>query len=411
MGRTYRIAMVGACPFPTAQGSQVLIRQLAEALLKRGHTVHLVTYHLGEAGLPLDPDLHMHRLRRLPGYNKIGSGPAWGKIILDLLLLLLLIRVVRQEAIEVIHVHNYEALLVGWLVGQLTRRPVVYHSHNIMAAELPTYFSRGWTRCLAAWLARLLDNQLPRRADACIALSSEAVAFFRRHDVPDERIRLIPPGIDFGTAVEVEPPSVRRQYDLGDGPLAIYTGNLDQYQHLEMLLRSFRRVRKILPNSQLIIASHSSPAQYRELVDRVGSNTGVRFVHCHNFGEMQQLLVTADVAICPRIACFGFPIKLLNYMAAGKAVVVARGSAKGVRHLNNGYIVSDGETPLAEGIVHLLQNPILAHRLGTAARATVEGRYQWSYVVREIERCYDNFTSRAPETLLVEGPLSCNDFI
>ena len=30
MPRSYRIAMVGACPFPTAQGSQVLIRQMSE---------------------------------------------------------------------------------------------------------------------------------------------------------------------------------------------------------------------------------------------------------------------------------------------------------------------------------------------------------------------------------------------
>lgn len=402
MARSYRVAMVGACPFPTAQGSQVLIRQLSEALLRQGHTVHLVTYHLGETGVPLSPDLRIHRISHIPGYRKIGSGPAWGKLLLDPLLLLRLIEVVRREAIEVIHAHNYEALLVGWLVGRLTGRPVIYHSHNIMAAELPTYFSRGWSRRLAGWLAFLLDSQLPRRADACIALSSEAVPFFRDHGVPEERIRLIPPGIDFEQADETDPAAVRHQYELPFGPLAIYAGNLDQYQHVEQLLRSFGRVRAVVPQARLIIASHSPAAQYQTLLGQVGETPGVSFVHCHNFAEMQALLTAADVAICPRIACFGFPIKLLNYMAAGKAVVVAQGSAKGVRHLENGYVVAEGEAALAEGIVAVLQNPDLAQRLGAAARSTIEGRFRWPYVVHEIERCYEQLTEGVREPIFVD---------
>jgi glycosyltransferase involved in cell wall biosynthesis len=408
MPHNYRVAMVGACPFPTSQGSQVLIRQLSEALAAHGHSVHIVSYHLGEAAPPPMPAVRVHRIPRVPGYRKIGSGPAWGKLLLDPLLLLTLARVVRRERIDIIHAHNYEALLVSWLVGRATGRPVVYHSHNIMAAELPTYFSNAPSRRLAGWLARLLDTQLPRRANLSIALSPDAVPFFRSWGVPKERIRLIPPGIDFEDPADCDPALVRQQHNLDDGPLAIYTGNLDQYQRLGLLLRSFQRVRVALPTSQLLIASHSPSAQYRALIERVGPSPGVKFVHCHDFGETQALLASADVAICPRVACFGFPIKLLNYMAAGKAVVVAQGSAKGIRHLENGYVVSDGEQALAEGVIHMLRDPVLGRRLGAAARATVEGRFRWTHVVREIERCYDDLTSKATEPILIDGPLSSN---
>lgn len=402
----FRVAMVGACPFPTSQGSQVLIRQLSEALAGRGHDVHIVTYHLGEATPLLSSRLHVHRIPHVPGYHKVGSGPAWGKLLLDLLLLLLLARIVRRESIDVIHAHNYEALLISWLVGRATERPVVYHSHNVMTAELPTYFRGIWSRCLASWLAHVLDDQLPRHADVCIALSSEAVPFFRACGVPDEHIRLIPPGIDFDDSSADAPALVRRQYHLGAGPLAIYTGNLDQYQHLDLLLRSFRRVQMALPGAQLVIASHSPPAQFQTLIEGMGPSPGVRFVHCRSFAETQALLGAADVAVCPRVACFGFPIKLLNYMAAGKAVVVVRGSAKGIRHLENGYVVSDGEEALAGGVIHLFQNPNLARRLGAAARATVKGRFRWTHAVREIERCYADLAGPTIEPLLADGCLA-----
>ena len=401
----YRIAMVGACPFPTSQGSQVLIRQLSEALLGRGHAVHVVTYHFGESSLRLPPGLQLHRILPVPGYRKIGSGPAWGKVLLDLLLLWLLLWVVLRQKIEIIHAHNYEALLVGWLVGWLTGRPVVYHSHNIMAAELPAYFRRRWAKRLAGYLAYLLDRHLPRRADACVALSSEAVTFFRDCGVPEGRIRLIPPGIAFDPQPAVTSAQVVKQTDLEAGPMVIYTGNLDQYQRLETLLCAFQSVRQVVPAAQLVIASHSPAAQYESLLRWTGDCGGLRFIHTPSFAHMQALLLAADVAVCPRVACFGFPIKLLNYMAAGKAIVVAQGSAKGIRHLDNGYIVPDDEAGLAAGIIHLLQNPALTRQLGAAARVTVEGRFQWRHVVREVVRCYDDLTNSQRDRRMVEGRL------
>jgi glycosyltransferase involved in cell wall biosynthesis len=109
------------------------------------------------------------------------------------------------------------------------------------------------------------------------------------------------------------------------------------------------------------------------------------------------LLAAADVAVCPRIACFGFPIKLLNYMAAGKAIVVARGSAKCISHLEDGLVAGDDAGMIAEGILRLLRDSELAHRLGEAARHTVESRYRWSHAVRRVERCYDRLVGRGAE--------------
>ena len=53
------IAMIAPCPFPTHQGTQVLIRHLSTALARAGHDVHLVTYGYGE--YEEDFLFHLHR--------------------------------------------------------------------------------------------------------------------------------------------------------------------------------------------------------------------------------------------------------------------------------------------------------------------------------------------------------------
>ena len=68
MTRRFKIAMVAACPFPWPRGTPIRIFRMADALGRRGHEVHVVTYHLGEAcsGAPF----HIHRIPSVATYRK-----------------------------------------------------------------------------------------------------------------------------------------------------------------------------------------------------------------------------------------------------------------------------------------------------------------------------------------------------
>jgi hypothetical protein len=64
------IAMIATCPFPAAFASSGLIRELSLALHRAGHTIHVVTYHLGLTGFDTK-GLHIHRI---PNVFSIGNG-------------------------------------------------------------------------------------------------------------------------------------------------------------------------------------------------------------------------------------------------------------------------------------------------------------------------------------------------
>ena len=390
---SFRIAMVAASPFPTSQGSQVLVEDLARALWERGHELHLVTYHLAERERAMP--WRVHRGRTLPGCDRLRAGPDYRKPLLDLFLAWELRRVVRRERIDVIHAHNYEGLLVGWLVGRLTGVPVVYHSHTVLRDELPVYFRRRWAQQLARWLAAFLDRALPRRADFCIAISQAGADYMRAQGVPPERVRLIGPTLRCEPPQAVDVAQVRQRFGLGAGPLVIYAGNLDPYQDVDLLLRSFQRVVQRLPQATLALVTSSEPAVYHRTVAALGLAERVRFVPSPHFGAVTELLAAADVAACPRTVCAGYPIKLFNYLALGKPVVVSAGSAKGIEHGVNGWVVPNGDVPgFAEGLIRLLEDRELAERLGQAARQTAQSLSDWSQPVSEIEEIYAAVTAR-----------------
>ncbi len=392
-----RIAIVAACPFPTLQGSQVLIGQHAQAMAARGHIVHIVAYHLGlQSPLSLQEkglggEVRIHRIPPIPFYTRLRAGPSIGKPLLDLLLALKLLAIALRERIDVFHAHNVEGVLSAWPVARLLRKPLVFHTHTLMESELPAYFGNALVRRVMRRLGRWLDALLPRLADRTIVLSPEARAAFARLGTEWDRLMLIPPGVEdrFSKSTVAQASALRARYHLGDGPLAIYTGNLDPYQGLDDLLRAFARTRSAIPSAQLIVASHASPIASLDL-----GGEGVRYIRVQSFEEAAALLSLSDVAVCPRPACLGYPIKLLNYMTAGKAIVCAAGSARGLVHLDSGYVYLDGDVDaLAEGLIRLLTDRPLAQRLGRNARRYVR-QLRWSALAGSFEALYRDVLHR-----------------
>src|SRR5439155_7138630 len=283
------------------------------------------------------------------------------------------------------------------VVARSTARPLVYHGHSALAEELPLYFTSRRVRRLAAQLGRLLDAQVPRRADFCIAVTDELGALLRRGGVTPAGLACIGPT---GTPNDLGPPPRAG----GDGGLVCYAGKLDGYQNLGFLLRAFARVRARVPGARLVLVTHADGRAAARLVEHA---RGVEVIHAGSYDEVRARLAAAAIAVCPRAERSGFPMKLLNYMAAGKAIVASAGSAKGLQDGCTGRVVpDDDEGAFADAIVALLGNRHERERLGRAARRAVESREAWDAVLDRIEAIYDHVTARAEPGLV---PVACTE--
>ena len=155
-----RIAMVAACPFPWPRGTPIRIHRMAEALGRRGHDVHVVTYHLG--GQAPTPHMTVHRINGPSWYRRTAPGPSFAKLaLLDPLLTSKLRRLLKAHPFDVIHAHHYEGLLAALFARARRKPPVVFDSHTLLETELPHYGSS-----LAATLRRRTGTVARSRSPA-----------------------------------------------------------------------------------------------------------------------------------------------------------------------------------------------------------------------------------------------------
>jgi glycosyltransferase involved in cell wall biosynthesis len=105
------------------------------------------------------------------------------------------------------------------------------------------------------------------------------------------------------------------------------------------------------------------------------------------------VLASADIAV----ACFSdeefvrckSPLKVAEYMAAGKAIVASRVGEVPWMTEGAAILAEPGSAAdLAKGIGRLLENPELREELGRAARARAETILNWNQSARNLEEAY-----------------------
>ncbi|MDQ3428178.1 MAG: glycosyltransferase family 4 protein [Gemmatimonadota bacterium] len=373
-----RIAMIAACPFPWPRGTPIRIHRIAEAVARRGHEVHVVTYHLGQD--LADPPFVVHRIRDISFYRRTSPGPTVRKLcLLDPMLARLLGRLHHEIGFDLVHAHHYEGLLVA--SHALRGTPIVYDAHTLLTSELPTYrlgLPRAGVRAVASWL----DRYVPRRADRIIAVSETI-----RHALTTvgasapERVHVIPNGVEW------ERFPVEQGITAG-GPTVIFAGNLAPYQGVDLMLEAFAQVHARLPQARLMIVTDSPFTPFEALARRLGVRAAVDLNRA-TFPEQPAILAAAAVAVNPRVRCDGIPQKLLNYMAAGLPVATFESSAGPLRHEVTGLRVPDGNTAaMADALERLLTDRALARTLGDAARDQARREFSWDQVAARVEDVY-----------------------
>jgi glycosyltransferase involved in cell wall biosynthesis len=392
--------MVAACPFPANHGTPAAIREMSQELARRGHTVRVVTYPVSDA-IPIE-GVAIDRVRQI-GFNRtITVGPSYQRLVYDFLLVFKLLTVVRKHQIEIIHAHNYEAALVAGLVAWLTGLPLIYNAINTMAGELPSFhFIRP--QILAIGLARLLDYVTPRLADAVIADTYELHQFLLYQGVAIDRITTIHSGVWPEMFAAGDSQRVRKDFGLGNAPVILYTGTFDEFQGVDYLLQAFQIVRQHMPTAQLLLIGSTIKSSHKDkyagMAQDLGISDAVTITSC-SLAELPDFLAAADIAVVPRPESSGIPTKLLNYMAAGKAIVSFAKSATILEDGKSGQLVATATTAaLAEGILDLLTNPARAAELGRNARQLAETSFSWSVIVSQIESFYDRLIAQHPRNV------------
>ncbi len=272
------------------------------------------------------------------------------------------------------------ALYMGYgrRVAEALRLPMFYELNTPFPGEHVEFHSGHF-----AGHARRVERANRQAARRIFTVSSQLADILVADGAPADKLVVVPNGV----TIERFDPAPRPV----DGEVRFaFVGSLQVWHGLEVLLEAFPRVLGALPNARLHIVG-DGPLAAATAAARRHSPAAER-IHLHGplpHTAIPAFLQSMDVLLAPYpdLPRFYFsPLKLFEYLAAGRAVVASNLGQIGevIRDSVNGCLVPPGDAmALADRCLALGADPTLRSRLGEEARHTAQN-HTWDANARTI---------------------------
>jgi glycosyltransferase involved in cell wall biosynthesis len=391
------ILMIAPEPFFEPRGTPFSEFHRIRALTTLGHTVDLVTYPFGR-------DVEMTGLRifrclRPPLMTRVGIGPSWAKVPLNMALTFTALRLAFTHRYDAIHSHE-EGGGIGVALAALLRLPHLYDMHSSLPQQVANFGYRGMPGLgvLLGWLERLMIRG--SRVVIVICPDLETTVRQVRADVPTVLIENAP-----GAGARLEAAdggAVRAALGLAaETPVALYTGTFEQYQGLDLLFGAMRIVKTSHPDARLVLVGGTPPQV--EAARRQAAAAGVAdvviFTGQRPSEEIPSYLDAATVLVSPRSKGANTPLKIYQYLRSGRPIVATNLRTHTQVLSPETALLADPTPPaFAEAMLDALRDPARAHAVGERARHLAETRYsEEAYMAKTQQACTLLFGDRTPQ--------------
>jgi len=238
-----------------------------------------------------------------------------------------------------------------------------------------------------------------RAAHAITTVSDETKQHLVSCDgVPEGKVYVIPNGAEIHPPQDQHSLRVKRaELHLDRQPIVMFVGSFNTWHGIDILVDAFKSVVLSEPRARLLLVGdgETHPA-IEKLVQQSGLADQVTSVGRIAHQEVPLFLELADVVVAPyprfSVPFWGSPLKIFEYMAAGKAIVASRVGqiAQVLKHRETALLVEPGDgQAMAAAILQLLASTELRNALGRAARRTAERHHSWQKFVERLEEVYD----------------------
>lgn len=384
-----RILFISPQPFFQWRGSPIRVAYDVQALSELGHEVDLLTFPFGE-----DKDVPGVRIIRIPNVfrrRNVPIGPSFWKAMYDLPLLWHAARLVRSGTYDVVHGiedGGFIAVLVARSAGIAT----VFEKHSD-----PGCYKKGLLRNLFLSMYARVEAFTIRRATAVIgtgpALVAQALAV--DPDKPAHHVPDIPSSLVTADAGRVA--AVRDRLLQADGEqVVLYVGSFAVYQGIDLMFDAMLQVVSRCPGTRFVVIG-GTPAEIEERrawLQEQGIAESVTFLGKIPPDELPDYLSAADVLLSPRIAGKNTPLKLLDYLKAGCAIVATDGEANRlILDESTAVLTAPRPDAFAGGIVRVLEDRALRERLAGEGHRLIRDVYNFDEFKRRLAECYSGLTA------------------
>lgn len=382
------ILMIAPEPFFEPRGTPISVYQRLLALSRLGHCVDLATYHVG-AEVEIR-GVNIYRTPRLPFINEVKVGPSLAKLVLDIFLFVLAVKLIVRNRYDVIHSHE-EASFFAMILAWVSRTIHVYDMHSSLPKQLKNFgYGYLWP---AVKLFEVLEKAVLTSAHAVITIDDSLADHVRAVSSSTNvyTIENLPLDLE-SSGDDPETDSLRYELAVSNAIPIVYTGTFERYQGLKVLLSAFGAVKNEVENLALILVGGKQEQidELKRAAHGFDLDGHVYFTGTVSPEIAATYMELAHVLVSPRIDGTAVPLKIYSYLQSGKPILATRISAHTqVLSDRSALLVEPTGEALAEGLLRLLGDKELRDRLALEARELARDRYDPSNYIVRVDQLYD----------------------
>jgi glycosyltransferase involved in cell wall biosynthesis len=368
-------------------GVAVHVTELAAALERRGHEVHVfVRIGQGQSGYEIKDGVHYHRCPIqlhsdfITEMNNMGNSFVWHMREVESFM---------NAGFDIVHAHDWLASKGMVQAKNNWGRRCVLTLHSTEFGRSGNVNHNG--NCERV---RRIEAEGAFVADRVITVSGVlADEVKQQYCVPDFKLRMVYNGVHCHRFDGyIDPAVCRRTYGIGPmDPLVLFVGRLSVQKGPDLLLEAAPGILSCRGDAKIIFVGDGHMRRQLEWrAGELGIRHAVRFVgNMDPSGDLINLFKSADVVCVPsRNEPFG--IVILEAWAAGKPVVATRngGPREFVEHGRTGYLVYDHPGSICWGINEVFKNFAHSQWMGEQGRVTAAYGFSWDNIAAQTEGVY-----------------------
>lgn len=283
----------------------------------------------------------------------------------------------RRDPPEVLLVRDHLITSSCVVVARRLGLPLVLEV-NAPAAESGMYMDQYLH---LPFLSEGLERWKLRRADGVTVVSGALREFLvTTHGLEPDKVVVVPNGADiarFHPAVTPDPELPER---FRSGPVVGFVGSFETWHGTDLLADMAREVGHHRPDAGFLFVGDGPEAPgLRRATAELGNR--VVFTGRVEHHRVPALVAAFDIGVVAQAAFYMCPLKALEWMAAGRAVVAPRQGPleELIDHEVHGLLFEPrNPAALVDAVTRLIDDPALRRRLGAAAAERARGSLSWS---------------------------------
>ena len=378
--------MIAPQPWFQPRGTPFSVLHRIKALSLLGHSVDLVTYHIGQ-DIQID-NLQIFRAASVPGIHSIKIGPSKTKIILDVALYLKTKELAKKNKYDLLHTHE-EASFFGKKFAKKYKLPHLYDMHSSLPQQLDNFkFTKSK---IIKSVFEKLETQTIINAQALVTICPE-LQFYVEKKFPNKPSILIENVADNSIVFPTNSKgkdSFIKKYNMSGKKIVLYYGTLETYQGIDMLIESAKEVVGVGQKDVhflLVGGNKQQINKYQQKVSMLGLDDYFTFTGFVQPQLIPTLVSLSHILVSPRLRGTNSPLKIYSYLRSGKPIVATR-------HITHTQILDDSVAVLtkpnaqdfADGIMTIMSNPKKKEKIVTAAKHLAEKKYSYDDYLRKTQ--------------------------